>query len=239
MAEQLRLHQVLGNRRHVQGDEGGIGARTVTVQRMGDQLLAGAGFAVDQHRDVGMAEATDGAEDLLHGRRFADDLRRRQGLRRRLQVQLLAGMLAGAADQRNGIVDVEGLGQVLEGTALVGGHGAVEVRMRRHDDDRQARMLRANLRQHVEAAGARHADVREDDVRLLGLQRAEHAIGAVETARDHAGLLQGFLQHPADGTVVIDDPDGFVLRHAPVPCSSGRKIEKAVWPGWLSHSISP
>jgi hypothetical protein len=53
----------------------GAGARAVAVQGPGDQLLAGARLAVDQHRDVAVREAADGAEHLLHGRRLADDLR--------------------------------------------------------------------------------------------------------------------------------------------------------------------
>ena len=75
MAEQLGFHQVLGDRRHVQGDERRSRPRAVAMQGMGYQLLAGAGLAVDQHCDVGVAQAPDGAEHLLHRRRFADDLR--------------------------------------------------------------------------------------------------------------------------------------------------------------------
>src|SRR5690606_41874689 len=56
-------------------DERRLGSGTVAVQGVSDQLLACAGFTIDQHRDVGVAEATDGAEHLLHRRRFADDFR--------------------------------------------------------------------------------------------------------------------------------------------------------------------
>ncbi len=39
-----------------------------------DELLARAGFAGDQHRDIGTRDALDLAEDLLHRRRRAKDL---------------------------------------------------------------------------------------------------------------------------------------------------------------------
>jgi len=59
------------NRRGVQRDERFGLPRTVLVQRPGDQLLARAGFAGDEHRDAGARQAADGAEYLLHGRRLA------------------------------------------------------------------------------------------------------------------------------------------------------------------------
>ncbi|MCY1446551.1 hypothetical protein D9M71_631290 [compost metagenome] len=207
MAEQFGFHQVLGNRRHVQCDERRRGARAVTMQGVGDQLLAGAGFAVDQYGDVGVAEAADSAEHLLHCRRFADDLRGTGQAGRGFQALLFLRVLVGALDQRDGFVDVERLGQVFEGAALVGGHRAVQVGMRGHDDHRQARVQFADLCQQVEAAGAGHADVGNDHVRLLPAEAAEYAVGAIEAQRVHAFLLQGFLQYPADGAVVVDDPD--------------------------------
>ena len=48
------------------------GERAVDLAR--DQLLAGAGLAGDQHRDVGGRDLLDLAEHLLHRRRRADDL---------------------------------------------------------------------------------------------------------------------------------------------------------------------
>ena len=240
VAEQLGFHQVLGNRRHVQRDERRSRTRAVAMQRVGHQLLAGTRLAIDQHGDVGMAEATDGAKRLLHRRRLADDLRGVVAVSRLLLVLLFLGVLIGALDQRHGVVDVERLGQVLEGAALVGSHRAIQVGVRGHDDHRQARVLLADLREHVQAAEAGHADVGDDHIRLLAGEAGQHAVSAVEALRGHAFLLQGLFQDPADGAVVVDDPDVFASAHADVaPCSSGRKIENTVWPGWLSHSINP
>ncbi|MNF85416.1 hypothetical protein D3C84_678090 [compost metagenome] len=229
VAEQLGFHQVFGDRRHVQRDERRGGPRAVAVQGVGDQLLAGAGFAVDQHGDIGVGEPADGAKHLLHGRRLADDFRGARLLDGRLQALLLLRVLIGALDQGDRFIDVERLGQVLEGAALIGRHCAVQVGMGGHDDHRQARVQLADPRQQFQAAGAGHADVRDDHVRLLPAEVTEHAVGAVEALGGHAFLLQGFFQHPADGAVVVDDPYGFTATHDGVtPCSSGRKIENTV-----------
>ena len=111
----------------------------MAVQGAGDEFLAGAGGALDHHRDVRLRQAANGAEYLLHGRRLADDLRPRQ----RRWFRIAAAFRPpqdGPAHGGHGVVHVEGLGQVFEGAGLVGAYGAVEIRVRRHDDHRQARV---------------------------------------------------------------------------------------------------
>ncbi len=75
MAEQLGLHQVLGDRCHVQCDKRRRCPWAMTVQSVGYQLFTGTRLAVDQHGDVGVAQAPDGAKHFLHRRRFTDDFR--------------------------------------------------------------------------------------------------------------------------------------------------------------------
>ncbi len=75
MTEQLALQQFGRNGRRVECHERALHARRFVVQRMRHQLLAGAGFAVDQHRQRRLREAADGAEQRAHGRRVADQLR--------------------------------------------------------------------------------------------------------------------------------------------------------------------
>ena len=137
MAEQLGLQQVLRDRRGVDGDERAVGARRMLVQRARHQFLAGAGFAGDHHRHVALRQAADGAEHVLHRRRLAQHLGR--GGHALLGHFLALAFLHGAADQLDRLGQVERLGQVFEGAALEGRHGAVQVGERRHDDDRQAR----------------------------------------------------------------------------------------------------
>src|SRR4029077_15789161 len=53
VSEKLGLEKVGRNGGSVEGDERAAGARAVLVQGAGDELLAGAGFAGDEHRDRG------------------------------------------------------------------------------------------------------------------------------------------------------------------------------------------
>src|SRR5690606_31079724 len=137
------------------------------------------------------------------------------------------------------LIDVKGLGQILEGAALIGGDRTVQVRVRGHDDHRQTRVQLADIRQQLQAAAAGHADIADQNIGpLLPVQAQQGAVGAVEAGRFHAVLLQGLLQNPADGAVVIDDPDIGGLAHSSSP-GSGRNRVKVVWPGTLSHSMRP
>ncbi|MNF80821.1 hypothetical protein D3C84_630740 [compost metagenome] len=99
VAEQLGLHQVLGNRRHVQGDERRSRPGTMAVQSVGDQFFTGAGFTIDQYGYVGVAQTPDGAKHFLHRRGFADDFRGAGQAGHDFQALLLLGVLVGALDQ--------------------------------------------------------------------------------------------------------------------------------------------
>ena len=211
VAKQFRFDQVARNGGHVQRNKGPVAAWAVAVQRLGHQLFAGARCAVDEHRDVRLRQAANGAKHLLHGRCLANQpggLAKLGGGGRRFA---LARVRQGALHQGDGFIDIEGLGQVLKGSALVGLDGAVQVGVRRHDDDRHLRAVRAHMGQQLQAIHARHADIGEDDAGLAGgahlRQLFEHGIGAVEQAGGDACLGQCLVQNPADGGVVVDDPD--------------------------------
>ena len=121
VAEQLALDQLARDRRHVHGDEGPAPALAVVVQGPGHQLLAGAGFAEDHHGQVGCHQPGHDPIDVLHGRRAADE---RQGLGQRRRVRRLRrlGAAEGPLDQPDQLVQVEGLGQIVEGAALGRAH---------------------------------------------------------------------------------------------------------------------
>ncbi len=59
VAEELRLDQLLGNRRAVDLDEPLAAAQAVAVDRARDELLADAALALDQHGRVGRRRAAD------------------------------------------------------------------------------------------------------------------------------------------------------------------------------------
>src|SRR5258705_349544 len=75
VAEQLALDQVLRDRRAVDLDEGTLDAVRVVVNRVGDQLLAGAVLALDQDVRVAGGHTLYQLEQLLHLLALADDVR--------------------------------------------------------------------------------------------------------------------------------------------------------------------
>ena len=75
VAEQLRLDQILRQRRATDFDERLLRARRVVVNGVGDQLLAGARFAAQQHRRVGAGDLRNLLVDLAHRPARADQVR--------------------------------------------------------------------------------------------------------------------------------------------------------------------
>jgi hypothetical protein len=110
----------------------------MAVQRARHQLLSGSRLARDQHRRARLRKTSDAAKDFLHGGRLAKNLGRDLG--RLDDLGLAPAFVQGPADELDGLVDVERLGQVLVGTALERGHRRIEVRVRRHHDDRHGRI---------------------------------------------------------------------------------------------------
>ena len=67
VAEQFALQQPRGDGRAVELDEGALAARAQVVKRTGDEFLAGAGFATNEHRGIGGGDRLDLLEDPAQG----------------------------------------------------------------------------------------------------------------------------------------------------------------------------
>ena len=112
MAEQLALQQPGGDGRAVELDEGAVPARAQVVQGAGDQFLARARLAADEHGGVGGGDGLDLLEHPAQGGALADDLAEVVlGADLLLQVDLLLGELV-----------LERL-DLLEGQGVLDGHG--------------------------------------------------------------------------------------------------------------------
>ncbi|MNL47635.1 hypothetical protein D3C87_1704340 [compost metagenome] len=117
--------------------------------------------------------------------------------------------------QRYGFIDIKGFRQVIERPLLVGADGGVEIRMCGHYDDRKHRMTLFDLLEQRKTIHTRHADVRQQHVRSLRGQGFEHRIATVEGHAAHTGSSERTFKHPADGAIVIDDPDYPSLHRKP------------------------
>ena len=213
VAEEFALQQVLGNGGGVDGHKGAIGHGRMLVQRARHQFLARAGFAGDEHRDLALRQPPDGAEHVLHGGRLAQHF---GGCGLALFGDFFAlAFFDRAADQLHRLGQVKGLGQVFERAALKGRHRAVEVGVRRHDDDGQAGLQLAHLLQQLQARASGHADVAHQDLGALagGVARSDigqcvqHFARVREAARGQVLAGQRLFQDEADRGVVIYYPD--------------------------------
>ena len=74
VAEQLALQQPRGDGRAVELDEGAALARAQLVQGAGDEFLARARFAADEHRGAGGGDGLDLLQNPAQGGALADDL---------------------------------------------------------------------------------------------------------------------------------------------------------------------
>ncbi len=76
--EELALQQFPGDSRGIDGDKGSVLAIAQIVNGPGEQLLARAALAVDEHGGIGGRHLLDARRDLLELSALADDLRERR-----------------------------------------------------------------------------------------------------------------------------------------------------------------
>ena len=209
VAEEFRFEQILGNRCRVDRDERLVGARAVPVQGTRHELLAGTRFAGDQHGRVRKRQAPDGAEDFLHRRRLTENLRHQAFLLGR--TALVHRFIDGTPDQFDRLIHVEGLRQVFESATLEGGNSAFQVGIGGHDDDRHRRKTGLHFLQQFKAGLARHADVGHQHLRCFDalFELGNRLAGRGVTLERDALARQGLFQDPADGTIVVNNPDRF------------------------------
>ncbi len=171
VAEQLVVEQALVQGGAVQGGERLVLARAVVVQRLGDQLLARAVFAEDQHGGVGRGGRAEALQDLLHAAAVAHDAFEAE-LLVELALQLAVGpvdpdALRGLLDDGAQLGHVDRLGQVVGGALLDGLDGRLDVAVPGDDDDLGLGRLGTGLAQDRQAVEVGHLEVGEDDVEVV------------------------------------------------------------------------
>ena len=191
----------------------GLPARsTLALDGAGDQLLADAGFAFDEHRNVGGSRALAERDDALHAFAAHDEVGERQ---RAFDLLLDAADLAGQRFdlQRALDRDFEALGRhrldhEVDGAGAHGVDGGFDRAVRRlHDDGRNAR-LAVELVEHGHAVEAAHHKIEkyERDIAALGpfedLQGLLARAGGLST---EAQALDRFFENAALGGIVVDD----------------------------------
>ena len=95
------------------------------MQCASNQFFTGARLAINQNSDVTLRETPDRSKNLLHSRCIANDFGCSPIPASSALSEFLRLLGLGSCNRRNHFFDVEGLGQILEGTFFVGVDGTV------------------------------------------------------------------------------------------------------------------
>ena len=226
VTEQLRLDQVLGQRRAVDLDERALAPGRTLVQGVGDQLLAGAALADDQHVGVRVGHRGDRLQHALDPGGGAEDLAV-GGLLEQPPTQLgvldqQLAVLERVLDEPQHLLGLERLLHHVERAGALGGlHRLAHRAIGRDDDDLQRRIAALQLLGQHEAVAVRQHEVHD---RHLGVRLRDGRQRGADRARDPhrvALRLQREAQAVGDRRFVVDDQDGVPHAHAPAPPAGG------------------
>ena len=171
--EQFAFDQFAGQGGAIDFDDFVFAARTERVEEVGDDFLAGAAFAGDEHGDIAGGDAFNGAHDFLHGgaaengRRRAAHRFQRAPERAVFLVLLLA--FDGALDVGHQLFIFKRLGEKVIGAAASGFDGHADGAVSGEHDDFGVGPAFFDLRQQFQAVGIRQFHVEQHHVgRWLG-----------------------------------------------------------------------
>ena len=174
VSEELGFEHGLGERRAVEPHEGLLATAGVVVNRGGDELLAGAALALDQHGRAAVGHLTDHLEQPLHRLVLADEVARVEPLADALpQLRRLAAeprVLDAALDDRGDGVEIERLGEVVLGAHPEGFDRGLHRAERGHDDPDRGGHLGLALLDEAETVEHGHLQVGEHDVGVVRRQ---------------------------------------------------------------------
>ncbi len=96
------------------------------MQGLRHQFFTRTRFPIDEHRDIRTGQPPYGAKNLLHGRRFTDDLKPPYLLLiHRLRMRKV--LPAGAANLIDRLIHIEGFRQILKGALMISRDCAFEI----------------------------------------------------------------------------------------------------------------
>ena len=183
VAEQLRVDQFRRNRPAVDAIERAVAARRAIVDRPGDQLLAGARLAEDQHGGVAAGDQFDAVHDRAEPRFDADDR--------------VAERLASQPSQQRAFVGLGGLaqgGHFAQAKVVVQGH-----RERLQEELGQLEML------GVEGAVLQAEQDQHAAVARRIAQRTGHDVAVVLARGEQGELGEGRLLRRGAARPLRDD----------------------------------
>jgi len=220
VAEELGFEEFAGQSGAVDLDQRSGAPERGVVQAFGHELLAGAGFAEDEHGGLARADLLDEFLDREHTRALADEVDALAAFDLLFQGLVLAGQAGeapGLVEHGLELVVVRGLGQVVEGAFFHGVHGASDGAVGGEQDHGQVGAGDLQLAQDLDAAHAGHAHVEEHDVGLGGRDGGQGGLAVGGLGHCPAAVLEhGFDHEPVAGLVV--DHQDLAFAHHLSPC---------------------
>ncbi len=216
VAEQLALDQGLGQRRAVERHEREGAARTVLVQGTREQLLAGAGLALDEHGQRRPRGPLERLQELLGRRVLRDEAAHRLVVPHpHAQRGVLAAqpcLLGRLHDQHVQLVEPRRLREVVVGAQPHGLERARDLGMAGQDQHLDRECLGADLAQDLQATAVGQVQVQEHDVEAVVPQ----LLACIRDRKDPRHVVpsraQLLLDDAPERGVVLENEHGDPLR---------------------------
>ena len=207
--------QLRRQRAGVDGDEGVARARAGVMDRLRDELLAGARLALDEDVRARRRGLADEVEDLPHDLALADDVGVGVLLGELFLETLVLGgeaaLLERLVHREDDFLVLERLGDVVEGAVFHRLDGPVDGREGGDDDDRQVGTGDAHGPEGVDAADAGEHHVEDDQVDLFGGVEDVQRFFTAGGGDDVEPLApQHDFEHVSQDFFVVDDQDSHV-----------------------------
>ena len=216
VTEQDRFHQIVRDRAAIDRDERLRLALAAAVDGAGEQFLADAGFALDQHRNGRSRGLLRGAQHARHGLAAGDDVGEGQpafaAVPDALQLALQRAGVQRIAQRNLQPLDADRLDHEILGAGAHRRHHIVDAAMGGLHDDGDVEAGFANFGQHAHAVEAGHDQIEHHGIDRRRVGAGQHGDRGV-AAIDHDGLIAAFLHHVLDqaalhGVVVGDQNAG-------------------------------
>ena len=169
---------------------------------LGEQFLARAALARDQHARIGCRNHLRLLQNLFHALVARDDL----GRPAFLDIGR-AGHLERLLDRDHEFVFVDRLGQETERAALRRNNRIRNRAVRRDDHDAQSRRTGLQLFQQPDAVHLVHAQVGDDEVGREAIQRRQRLVRALDGLDVVTLGAQANTQQAQQSRIVIDEQD--------------------------------
>ena len=210
VAEELRFDQVLGQRRAVDLDPRAVSPVALLVERVREELLAGAALAHDEHIGVGVRHRRDRLQHALDTRRAAEDFGVGDLVAEpAFEVGVLADqlpVLERVLEEAQELVRLERLLEDVKRAGTLRGFHRLAYRTVRGDDEHfERRIASLQLSGELQPVAVGQHQIHDGGVRVAldeGAQRLPHASGGAHTV---AFALERHAKAVGDRLLVVDD----------------------------------